>query len=328
LTGSAYLKRHDIKEVRKSRGTHLWLFQIRFNGNVNSKYFTDYKFGNKEESLKAAKAYRDQFIESNKIDIKDRFRISEAPGVHKTFSNDKHGNKKWYYQVAWFEGKNRVKRFSVLKNGEEKALRLAVAFRHQLDRHLQNGGSSAFITPENPSIKIWRYMDFTKFVYALDKSAFYFTHVDMLGDPYEGSYSRANTWIRKLAYSKSNESRSLEEVIEIMRETRKDIYVNCWHMNEGESAAMWRLYAKTNEAICIQSTYEQLKSCLPNFTNIGMVNYIDYDKEWVPEDSIYNPFLFKRQSFQHEREIRAIIFAKDNRITCDLKKDNNGLCIT
>jgi hypothetical protein len=58
-----------------------------------------------------------------------------------------------------------------------------------------------------------------------------------------------------------------------------------------------------------------------------MVNYIDYDKEWVPEDSIYNPFLFKRQSFQHEREIRAIIFAKDNRITCDLKKDNNGLCI-
>jgi hypothetical protein len=59
-----------------------------------------------------------------------------------------------------------------------------------------------------------------------------------------------------------------------------------------------------------------------------MVNYIDYDKEWVPEDSIFNPFLFKRQSFQHEHEIRAIIYTKDSRISCDLHKDSNGLSIS
>jgi hypothetical protein len=326
-SSETYLKRHDTKEIRKGRGTHRWFFQIRYNGKVHSKNFLDREFGSREESLKAAILYRDCFIKSNKIDISERFSFSETPGVHKTYSTDKKGNKKWYYQTTWIEGKNRAKRFSILKHGDEKALQLATAFKHQIDRHLQIGGSTAFITPENPNIKIWRYMDFTKFVYALDKSAFYFTHVDSLGDPYEGSYSRANTWIRKLAYSNANESRSLDEVLETMRETRKHIYVNCWHMNEGESVAMWRLYAKTNEAICIQSTYEHLKKQLPNYANIGMVNYIDYDKEWVPEDSIYNPFLFKRQSFQHEREIRAIIYSKDTRISCDIKKDNNGLSI-
>lgn len=322
-----YLKKYDSKIGNKSSGTHTWLFQIRHNDSLNSKYFPDSKYGGKAESLEAAKAYRDKFIADNKIDISDRFRVSVAPGVHKTYSTDKNGDKKWYYQVAWFEGKNRAKRFSILKHGDEKALRLAKAFRKQIDRQLQNGNSTAFIIPENPSIRIWRYMDFTKFVYTLDKACLYFTHVDLLGDPYEGSYSRANTWIRKLAYSKSNETIPLEKVIETMRETRKHIFVNCWHMNEGESAAMWKLYAKTNEAICIQSSYERLKKNLPTFANIGMVNYIDYDKEWVPEDNIYNPFLFKRQSFQHEREIRAIIYSKDPCVPSDLLVDKNGLPI-
>ena len=34
--------------------------------------------------------------------------------------------------------------------------------------------------------------------------------------------------------------------------------VNCWHINEHESAAMWDLYLKSNEGIAIQSTYQKL----------------------------------------------------------------------
>ena len=43
-----------------------------------------------------------------------------------------------------------------------------------------------FKTPKDNS-KIWRYMDFTKFIDMLDKSALFFTRVDKLGDPFEGS---------------------------------------------------------------------------------------------------------------------------------------------
>jgi hypothetical protein len=35
-------------------------------------------------------------------------------------------------------------------------------------------------------------------------------------------------------------------------------FVNCWHMNEHESAAMWRLYSQADEAICVQSTFARL----------------------------------------------------------------------
>jgi len=37
-----------------------------------------------------------------------------------------------------------------------------------------------------------------------------------------------------------------------------------------------------------------------------MVRYLDYNKDWIPENNILAPFLYKRKSFEHERELRAI----------------------
>ena len=39
---------------------------------------------------------------------------------------------------------------------------------------------------------------------------------------------------------------------------------------------------------------------------IGEVIYIDYKKEYIPFDDMFFPFLFKRKSFQYEREVRII----------------------
>lgn len=36
------------------------------------------------------------------------------------------------------------------------------------------------------------------------------------------------------------------------------MYISCWHMNEYESAAMWKLYAKSSDAIAIQTTFQKL----------------------------------------------------------------------
>ena len=38
--------------------------------------------------------------------------------------------------------------------------------------------------------------------------------------------------------------------------------INCWHMNDHESAAMWKLYLKSNEGIAVQSTYETLRDSI------------------------------------------------------------------
>ena len=92
-------------------------------------------------------------------------------------------------------------------------------------------------------------------------------------------------------------------------------------MNEHESAAMWNLYLKSNEGIAIQSTYRKLRASIvdPEMVHLGKVEYIDYEKDVIghyydinsANPSVYNPFstfVHKRKSFEHEREVRALIW--------------------
>ena len=88
--------------------------------------------------------------------------------------------------------------------------------------------------------------------------------------------------------------------------------MNCWHENEHESAAMWDLYLKSNEGIAIRSTFGKLIGCFENdhrpAVHIGRVRYLDYQKEKLPDDNELYPFMYKRKSFAHENEIRALIY--------------------
>lgn len=78
---------------------------------------------------------------------------------------------------------------------------------------------------------------------------------------------------------------------------------------------MWNLYLKSNEGIAIQSTFKRLIKCFenhPDKIHVRKVEYIDYqnqkDKIWKGSShNILVPFFKKRKSFEHEREIRAII---------------------
>jgi hypothetical protein len=49
-----------------------------------------------------------------------------------------------------------------------------------------------FIPPENLDAAIWRYVDFAKLVALLDTRTLFFSRADLLGDAFEGSYSRAS----------------------------------------------------------------------------------------------------------------------------------------
>lgn len=175
----------------------------------------------------------------------------------------------------------------------------------------------SFPQPKGPNTKIWRYMDFTKFASMFEQNGIFFSRSDILGDPFEGSYSKANAddLIRSEVYA--DECRRLNIPIkkmieankmfgEIRRWQRQWMMISCWHMSEYESAAMWKLYTKSDESICIQSTYEKLANVLPEIIYIGQVQYIDYSKEWIGERNLFTPYMHKRKSFEHEHEIRAI----------------------
>lgn len=183
-----------------------------------------------------------------------------------------------------------------------------------------------FEKPKNENAKIWRYVDFTKFVSLLDKSALFFTRADTLGDPFEGSYSRANIERRPVIYGEKSKTPQgiLTTLSKFLQALPKFTVINSWHLNEYESAAMWKLYLKSNEGIAIRSTFNRLKSCFKDENHdihIGRVKYIDYEKDWMPEGNTFYPFLHKRKSFEHELELRAVIQevpSKDGKI--DLSK--------
>jgi len=81
-------------------------------------------------------------------------------------------------------------------------------------------------------------------------------------------------------------------------------------MNEHESAAMWRLYLKSDEGIAVQSTYAKLKASIVSDEEVflGIVKYIDYEKEFIVESAnTLSPFVHKRISYSYENEIRAVL---------------------
>jgi len=167
-----------------------------------------------------------------------------------------------------------------------------------------------FEKPENKNAKIWRYMDFTKFANLLDKSALFFSRADKLGDPFEGSYSKANIELRPQVYEGKIPPEVFAQLAEVAKSEKKFTAINSWYLNEYESAAMWKLYLKSNEGIAIQSSFEKLKNSLKDKEHviyIGKVKYIDYEKDWIPESNLFFPFIHKRKSFEHEQELRALV---------------------
>jgi hypothetical protein len=168
---------------------------------------------------------------------------------------------------------------------------------------------SVFKSPQNLNAKIWRFMDFTKFVSLLDKSALFFTRADKLGDPFEGSFSRANIKLRPEIYKEIPQG-GLQQMSQFRSKVIKFTLVNCWHLNEYESAAMWKLYLSSKEGIAIRSTFSRLKECFRDDKYdifIGEVKYIDYEQDWLPERNSLEPFIHKRKSFEHEQELRAVV---------------------
>jgi len=196
---------------------------------------------------------------------------------------------------------------------------ITACIQHQARERATNEASElyfdhpAFEKPTNEKIKIWRYMDFTKFVSLLDKKSLYFSSIARLDDPFEGSMITVdpNSLVRELDDPNLNIEK-IETMLPRLSMILKGITrVNCWYMNDYESSAMWKLYLKSNEGIAIQSTFKRLCDSFhvdnKNAVFVGKVKYIDYDKNNIPTESSFSPFLHKRISFQHEKELRVII---------------------
>ena len=161
--------------------------------------------------------------------------------------------------------------------------------------------------PEDDAV-LWRYMDFTKFVSLLETKSLFFARADMLGDPFEGAYSKVNVALRPALYEGKIPESGLKQFAAFAKESRRFTKINCWHEANHESAAMWRLYSREHDGIAVKTDFKSLSQSFTcnDSIYIGKVNYVDYDTTFIPESNAFFPYLHKRQSFEHEREVRAI----------------------
>jgi hypothetical protein len=171
-----------------------------------------------------------------------------------------------------------------------------------------------FLQPSNVNAKVWRYMDFTNYIWTLECSALYFSRIDLLGDPFEGTTTAAsNDAIMKAmdwpAGSEQQQKDWATGNARARRDVRRGLFVNCWHMNDHESEAMWRLYANSDQSIAIQTSYSKLVDAFDESIIVGAVRYTDYDHAVFPMNDALWPAAHKRASFKHENEIRALKFA-------------------
>ncbi|MFL9479679.1 DUF2971 domain-containing protein [Acinetobacter baumannii] len=168
-------------------------------------------------------------------------------------------------------------------------------------------------------------MDFTKFADLILSKELYLRRIDSFFDPYEGIHSEITkarlTHFLSGLYSDDpsiDVSAMVENQVRLWRISKLESFVNCWHINEFESAGMWDLYAKTEEAVAIKTNIRKLKLCLENACRpdphstiyIDKVFYIDYENE-APISRHNNlgfvEHLFnKRKSFEHEKEFRIL----------------------
>jgi hypothetical protein len=92
---------------------------------------------------------------------------------------------------------------------------------------------------------------------------------------------------------------------------------------------MWELYLKSDEGVAVQSTYRKLRDSFIDDEKVyvGVVRYIDYEKEWIDAGNLFGPYVHKRKSFEHEREVRALVAQWPKRFDAEQETIGHGVKI-
>jgi hypothetical protein len=184
-----------------------------------------------------------------------------------------------------------------------------------------------YVTPHDDTV-IWRYMNLAKFVAILQRRELFLCRLDCLQDPHEGlppvSYFQLTP--RQLEVLehvpkavRDRLRRQLEDAPATMRETtyqlRGHAHVSCWHMSQHESAAMWTAYRNADCSIAIRTNIARLKVGLTAALQdvwIAKVDYLDFDTAQASFGNFLPVFVWKRRSFEHEKEVRLVYFEMDS----------------
>lgn len=195
----------------------------------------------------------------------------------------------------------------------------------------------------SPSQVIWRYINFAKFIDLIMDKKLFFNRVDKYIDPFEGVLPKTLAQEFEEEFKKSIQAsinlpynKPQANVAEISKKTlfdsiRTHTFVNCWHMNNSESDAMWNIFCVNKEGLAIKSTIQSLKESLESYKEGDIYFskiYYGEDRPEIEFNYIY-PFLCKRVNFEHEKEFRVIIskYNIDHSLSQSAQVLDNGIVV-
>lgn len=195
---------------------------------------------------------------------------------------------------------------------------------------------------------LWRVMDFPKFCDIIINNQLYFSSPAQFEDPWElyppEKWLSTEFWVKHLKKRvKNSENQNLKAAAESLilkiqsAFHEKDSYgISCWTEGENEKEHLWRLYGKSNNSIAIKTTTLRLMSSIQSHSvSIGRISYIDYKSD---HDNFYSmplfgkglnnkglsinetqilPYMYKREDFRHEEEVRAVFWWSDMNSSVD-----------
>ena len=171
----------------------------------------------------------------------------------------------------------------------------------------------AFPQPGDKDIRLWRYLDFSKFEWFAREKRLFMPNAAHLGDPLEGTQPPGHDdWWSSLAAAavSDSERKTIEHnrqlLLRFAAAFRTCYYVSCWHMNATENSTMWVRYTKHPESVAIQTTFAKLRVALPPYVGMGMIRYIDYSIERLPTLNMFEYVTHKNRCFEYEQELRAV----------------------
>lgn len=162
--------------------------------------------------------------------------------------------------------------------------------------------------------KLWRFMDFTKLFAMLNNREINFSRADQFDDPFEGSILSESIELYEEAKQNPKYESLINIYLKMMPNAKMATYISCWHINDFESAALWKLYTNYYDGIAIVTDFNKLSQLFKDYKYqdthqivYGQVHYRDFNEESFIDGNTASPFFFKRNSFLHENEFRALL---------------------
>ena len=158
---------------------------------------------------------------------------------------------------------------------------------------------------------LWRYMSLEKFANILAKKHLFFARVDTFEDPFEGVLPLPLEQLYQ-SHMDDLDADMQQAIFKLWDNMRKHSMCNSWYCGKHQSMAMWEKHHMRSSGVAIKTNMKNLKDSLPCKPDV-FIGKIKYEFE-TPNTSdtldahvIYSALFYKRRSFEHENEVRAII---------------------